>query len=144
MAHQLRSRLAPPPADGEPRETMRWVRRMEIVSAVFAFVVAAIVSAPAGLRWALVALGLLALSPWGGANTILRKADKNPDVLIADPERRRERGRRVLWIMSAFEIVVLVAIGLVMGGASLALVMGVIGVFCALAGAWLFRRWARV
>ncbi|HET6505159.1 MAG TPA: hypothetical protein VFG42_00090 [Baekduia sp.] len=69
------------------------------------------------------------------------------DVLVDEPEpdrRRRARGWRTLWAMSASEVAVLVLAGLVVGGGSVALMMGIIGVLCALMGAWLFHSWARV
>jgi hypothetical protein len=142
MAHRL-SGLAPPPADGDPRATMHWVRRMEIVSAVGCFVAAVAFGDPAWLRWVLVALGLVSLSPWPGAAAILHKADNDPGVLISDPERRRERGRRALWITSLLEVALLFVVGLVVGGLSVAIVLGASGVVCSLGGAWLYRRWLR-
>lgn len=132
-----------PPADGDPRATMRWVRTMEIVSAVFCFVAAIAIGDPAWARWVLVAMGVVSLSPWPGAAAILRKADKNPNVLISDPERRRERGQRALAIMSVLLVVTMFLVGLVVGGWSVALVMAILGGFGALGGVSLFRRWTR-
>jgi hypothetical protein len=137
MAHRRLSGLIPPPADGDPRATMRWVRTMEIVSAFACFAAALAFGDPAWLRWALIALGLVGLSPWPGAAAILRKADNNPGVLISDPERRRARGWRAIKIMSVLLVAVVFLIGLVAGGWGAALVMGILGA----RGAWLYRRW---
>jgi hypothetical protein len=63
------------------------------------------------VNWILVGCALLSFSPWPGAAAILRRAEKNPGVLITDPDRRRERGRhgmRLIVLMNA-------AIGAVVG-----------------------------
>jgi hypothetical protein len=52
-----RSHLAPPPAGGDPRDVIRWVRRMEIVVGVCLIAAAALLDV-AWARWVLVgALG---------------------------------------------------------------------------------------
>lgn len=143
MARLRPSALAPPPADGDPRETMRWVRRMEVVGAVFCFVAAIVVDDPAWARWVLIAFGVLGLSPWPGAAAILRRADRNPDVLVSDPERRRARARRAMRFTAAGEVALTFLVGLVVGGLSVAIVMGVLGGVGALLGVWLTGRWLR-
>jgi hypothetical protein len=127
----------------DPRDALRWVRTMEVVSAAGCFVAAVAFGDPAWLRWVLVALGLVSLSPWPGAAAILRKADKNPGVLISDPERRRARARRTLKIMSVLLVAVMSLVGLVAGGWGAALVMGILGALGALGGVWLYRSWER-
>ena len=37
----------------------------------------------------------MGLSLWPGARAVLRRAEREPEILVTDPSRRRVRGRRV-------------------------------------------------
>jgi hypothetical protein len=143
MARLRLSALAPPPAGGDPRDTLRWVRRMELVGAVFCFAAAVMIGDPAWARWVLVALGVLGLSPWPGAAALLRKANNNAPVLVSDPEHRKARARRAMRITAAGEVALVFLVGLVVGGLSVAIVTGLLGLAGALLGVWLTGRWLR-
>jgi hypothetical protein len=137
MALRL-SRLAPPPAAGDPRDTLRYVRAVEIFIAVVSFVFA--IELTGWPRWALVATGLLSLSPWPGARSILRRADRDPDVLVSDADRRRARGRRVVLVLVPLYALGGAGFGYVIGGWSAALLVGVLIGGGAVAGGWLTMR----
>ena len=76
-------------------QTLRWVRHMEIASAIAALALGIALWSQGWWHWVLIGVGILGLSPWPGAATILRKAERRPEILVSDPERRRTRGRRV-------------------------------------------------
>jgi hypothetical protein len=80
--------LMPPPPNTGPRETLLWVRRMEVVGGIGCFALAAAFWTSTWWNWCLLAAGVISLSPWPGARAILRRADRHPDVLITDPQRR--------------------------------------------------------
>ncbi len=125
----LRARLTPPQG-GDPREALQWLRRMEIVMGIFGLIAAALTWSGEWWSWLIVGGSLLSLSPWPGIGAILRKAEKRPEILISDPERRRERGQRFLrWFVPAY-VVVFTLIGyllLGLGGAIFFFVLGVAG-----------------
>jgi hypothetical protein len=52
-------------------------------------------------RWVVIGCGVLALLPWLGPAAILRRAERNPDVLIWDPARRADRAGRVAIVTTA-------------------------------------------
>jgi 4-hydroxybenzoate polyprenyltransferase len=140
MAQRLMSGLVPPNSASEPREILRWVRRVEIVTGLAA-VVAGIALWNAGwFHWLLIGVGLLGLSPWPGAQAILRRADRKPGVLVTDPERRRTRGRRAAQIQVPLYAIAGLVIGYLVGGLGVALFMGVVMGFSAALGAWLVMR----
>ena len=140
---RLGSALAPPPPGGDPRDIIRYVRRVEVVTGIGCIVAAAVWNDLDWLRWVLVATGVFSLSPWPGAAAILRRAERDPGVLVADPERRRARGRRVVLILAPLETVIGFAVGYVLGGWTVAVIMGPLIGVGAFAGAWLYLRWAR-
>jgi hypothetical protein len=101
---------------GDPRETLRWVRRMEIGGGVLGLAGAVVSWSGEWWSWLIVGGSLLSLSPWPGAAAILRRAEKRPEILIADPERRRERGRRLLRYLMPLNALVFTAVGYVVLG----------------------------
>ena len=127
----------------DPRETLRWVRRMEVVAGIAGLLFAVLLWDEPPARWLLIAMALLSLSPWPGAQAILRKADKNPNVLQTDRDRGVERGRRAARIMVAFVVGLCFVMGLVAGGLGAAVVTALAGAFSGALGAWMFERWAR-
>jgi hypothetical protein len=136
------ARLVPPPASGDPRDVIRWVRRMEIVAGVCLIAAAALLDV-AWARWALVACGLLSLSPWPGAARILRRAESRPGVLISDPERRQARGRRAVLSLVPLQIVIAFGVGYLIDGWPAAIFVGAVASVGALGGVWFYKRWAK-
>jgi hypothetical protein len=116
---------------------------MEIVSAVFAFIVAALVWDVAWARWLLIAMGLLSLSPWPGAARILRRAERDPGVLVSDPERRRARGRRAVLIIVPVQVAIAFAVGYLIDGWPAAIYVGALAAIASFGGVWFYKRWAR-
>lgn len=127
----------------DPRLVLRRVRMAEIAGAIACFAGAALVGDPAWMRWVLVALGLIALSPWPGPAALLRKADDRPEVLVRDPDLRRARARRAMWITATAELALLFVVGLVVGGLSVAIVLVIVGALCVPPGVWLAGRMMR-
>jgi hypothetical protein len=104
------SRLAPPPASGDPRDTIRWVRRMEIAA---------------------------------GVARILRRAERRPELLIGDPDRRKARGWRAVLILVPLQTVIAFVVGYLIDGWPAALFVGGIAGISALGGVWFYARWVR-
>jgi len=115
---------------------MQWVRRWEVLSGLGSIAVALAFWDSSWWQWGLLAVGLLAVSPWGGAATILRKAERDPSVLIADPERRRARARRFAFIAGPAYAVVGAVVGYVIDGWGLAIFVAACSGLAAAAGAW--------
>lgn len=137
--NRFRSRLAFPQG-GDARETLQWVRRVEIGMGVAGLIAAATTWSGQWWSWLLFAVSLLSLSPWPGVGGILRKAETRPEILIEDPERRRERGRRFLRYFVPFYVVTFTVVGYLLfgiGGAVVFLVMGALG---AGLGAWMLAK----
>ncbi len=94
-----------PGPGADPRETLEIVRRWEIISGVGCIALGLIFWNEGWWHWALIGIGVFTVLPWGGAQGVLRKAERDPDVLIWDPERRRARARRIatfqtpIWIL---------------------------------------------
>jgi hypothetical protein len=133
--------LRPPAPDADPRESLLWVRRMEIASGVICLIVAG-VWADGWWRWLLVGLGLLGLSPWLGARSILRRAERKPGVLVTDPDRRRVRARRTVLILVPVYVLVGGVVGYLVDGWPAAGTMGgLMGVGAALGAWWVVRRY---
>jgi hypothetical protein len=91
----------------------------------------------------LIAVGVLGLLPWPGARAILRRAERDPDVLVTDPDRRRARGRRAMMILVPAETLFVFAVGYLVDGWPAAIFMGPLGAAGALLGAWFYTRWAK-
>lgn len=71
---------------------------------------------------------------------ILRKADRKPNVLISDPERRRARARRAVVIQVPAYLAIGLVVGYIIDGWSAAIPMGLLMTAGAVLGAWLFLR----
>lgn len=136
----VRTWLMPPTPGAEPAETLRWVRRIEIVTGLL-LIGLGVAFYDGWWRWGLIAFGVLSLAPWPGAAAILRKADRKPDILISDPQRRRARGRQMLKIMVLVTFAFGVAYGYVIDGWTVAIITGVLAALCAgVGGRWALRR----
>jgi hypothetical protein len=94
-------------------------------------------------RCVLVALGLLSLSPWPGAARILRRAERRPELLIGDPDRRKARGWRAVLILVPLQTVIPFVVGYLIDGWPAALFVGGIAGISALGGVWFYARWVR-
>src|SRR4051794_14768991 len=112
----LRSWLAPP-RSGDPRQTLRWIRRMQIVMGVGGLIAAALTWTGEWSSWLILGGSLLSLSPWSGARAILRKADKRPEILVTDRAQRRRRARRTVRLLVPTYLVIFTIVGYVSGGA---------------------------
>jgi hypothetical protein len=136
------ARLRPPSPDADPREALRLTRRLEIVCGLLLIVSGATLVDEAFTRWAVIGCGLLSLSPWPGPAVILRRADKNPDILNWDPERRaEERAGRIAIVTTAIQALISGVVGYLIGGLGLAIFMAIVlGAIGALVSAWLGRR----
>jgi hypothetical protein len=133
--------LLPPPPHAEPREVLYWVRRVELAGGVACLALAGAFWTGAWWNWALVVAGASGLSPWPGASAILRKADRRPHVLIADPHRRAARERRAILDVAPLYAGILFVVGLVASGLGAAIFMGVLGgIGAILSVLWLRRR----
>jgi cytochrome c biogenesis protein CcdA len=132
--------LLPPPIGAEPEASLRWVRRMEIATGIVAIAFGFALWNEGWWHWLLIGVGVSGLSPWPGAATILRKAETHPEVLVADPERRRERARRTALLTVPVYLVVGVVIGYLLDGARGALLIGSITTASGALAAWLLIR----
>jgi hypothetical protein len=140
MAQRLMSGWAPPTSASDPREILRWVRRMEIVTGLAAIVAGIALWSAGWFHWVLVGVGLLGLSPWPGPQAILRRAERKPGVLVTDPERRRTRGRRAAQILVPVYATIGFVAGYLVDGLGAAIFMCVAMGLSATLGAWLFVR----
>lgn len=131
---------APAPGD-DPKTTLQWVRRMEIAGGVAAVLLAVLFWGEGWWPWVLIAAGLLGLSPWPGAQAILRKAERKPGVLVTDPERRRARARRTALILAPLQAVIGGVVGYLLDGWPAAITMAaLLGAGGALGAWWVLRR----
>jgi hypothetical protein len=135
----LREWLVPPDPDEDPRETLRRVRRAETAAGIALIVLGVALWSEGWLHWVLIGLGLVSLSPLSGAAAILRKAERNPDVLVADPARRRARARTVTLAQIPFQAVLGAIVGYAVEGWGLAIFMAVLTGGMAAAYAWWYR-----
>jgi hypothetical protein len=140
MAQRLMSGWVAPTSASDPREILRWVRRMEIVTGLAAIVAGIALWNAGWFHWLLIGVGLLGLSPWPGVQVILRRADRKPAVLVTDPERRRTRARRAAQILVPLYAISGFVAGYVLDGLGAAIFMGVAMGLSAGLGAWLFIR----
>jgi hypothetical protein len=140
MARRLFSAVLPPTSSADPRAALRWVRHLEIVTGLLV-IAAGVLSDTGWWRWLLIGVGLFSLSPWPGAAAILRRAQRRPEVLITDPERRRARARRVLLVLVPAYVVIGAGVGYLIDGWLAALATGLlIGVSAGLGGWLVIRR----
>src|ERR1700733_564818 len=110
------SRLGPPGSKADPRETLRWVRRVELVSGLVSVASGLALWGAGWWHWVLVAFGLVGLSPWPGVKTIIGRAPHDPGVLVSDPDRRRARARLAGAIVVPGYLLVGLVAGYVAGG----------------------------
>ena len=113
---------------------------MEIVTGVGAIGLGLVFWNDGWWHWLLVGVGLLGLMPWFGAAAILRRAERDPSVLQTDPARGRERGRRALFVMLLFTLLVGGVIGYASGGWGGAAFVGALSGGSGLLGAWWYLR----
>jgi hypothetical protein len=92
------------------------VRRTEIAGGVLGLAAAVVSWSGEWWSWLIVGGSLVSLSPWPGAAAILRRAEKRPEILIADPERRRERSRRLMRYVLPLNALVFTAVGYLVFG----------------------------
>jgi hypothetical protein len=138
------ARLGPPPAGGDPIAVLRWVRRAEIVAGIASLAIAIVVWDTAWLRWSLLGLALLSLSPWPGAAAIIRRSERSgrPPTTL-DPERRRARARRAAVATMAYVLIVAFTIATVVDGPGAGVVVAIIALVCSLPGVLLTIHWTR-
>ena len=130
----------PPSADTDPRETLAWVRRWELVGGIGAIALGLALWGEGWWHWLLIGVGLLSLSPWPGPAAILRRAERKPTILVADPDRRRARARRVTAIQVPALVVIGALVGYLVDGWDAAVTMGALmGVGAALGAWWVLR-----
>jgi hypothetical protein len=132
----VRSLIRPPTADTDPRETLAWVRRWEIASGIGAIVLGLALWNEGWWHWLLIGVGLLSLSPWLGAAAILRRAERKPEILVADPDRRRARARRLAPIQVPVLVLVGALVGYLVDGWAAAATMGALMGAGAALGVW--------
>ena len=137
----IRAALTPPPPGSTPRQTFEWLRRMEIALGIAAIVAGLTIWDIGWWHWLLVAIGVLGVLPWGGIATILRKADRDPSVLIADPAWRQANAKRRLAIWAPLQTAAFFGVGYLLDGWGAAIFMGAIsGISFVIATRWLLRR----
>ena len=124
-------RLRAPGPDADPRETLAWVRRFELITGVANLGLAIFFWDHETVRWVLLGVGLLGLSPWPGAAAVLRKAERNPEILVTDPERRRLRARRIALVQVPLYVVAGGLVGYAIDGWSFAIVLALVMGACA-------------
>lgn len=140
MTLWLPSLVRPPAPETDPGESLRWVRRWEVVSGIGAIALGLALWNVGWWHWLLIGVGLFSLAPWPGTQAILRRAERKPGVLVTDPDRRRARARRVVAIQSPILVAAAALAGYVLGGWGAAITIGaLIGAGTAL-GAWLMLR----
>jgi hypothetical protein len=109
---------------------------MEIVTAAVAIAFGVALWNEGWWHWLLIGVGLFGLLPWWGAAAILRRAERDPDVLESDPVRGRKRARRTLPFMVLFSLLTGAAVGYVSDGWGGAAAVGAIAGASAGLGAW--------
>lgn len=138
---RLRTWFAPP-RHGDAGETLRWVRRIEIGMGVLGLVAAARTWSGEWWSWLIVGASLVSLSPWPGPAAILRKAKSRPEILITDPERRKERGRRFLRYFVPVYVLVFAGIGYILLGPGGAIFFFAVAAVGGGLGTWMFSKMA--
>lgn len=129
-----------PGPDTPPGETLRWVRRWELITGLACVVLGLALWGYGWWHWALLGVGVIGVSPWPGSAAILRRAEHDPTVLVTDPDRRRARARRAtLFTVPAYALPGAVA-GYVVGGWAVAVIAAVGMGLSAVVGAQLYLR----
>jgi hypothetical protein len=132
--------LRPPAPEADPRESLRWVRKFEVVGGAGVLLLAVILRDQGALPWVLVVVSLLSFSPWPGAGAILRKAERRPEILASDPARRRARGLRTIQILVPAYAVGGFGVGFLAGGLTIALIVAAAMGAAAVLGGWWYLR----
>lgn len=138
---RVRDLLSPPGRDTNPRDALAWVRRIELLSGGAVLLLGIALWAGGWWDWVLIGLGLLSLSPWPGARSILRRAQTRPEILNHDRDRGRVRARRFVVVWVPVSVLLASAIGYAYGqwlGAALNFVL--VGLGAGLGAWWVFRR----
>lgn len=134
-----RSLMLPEP-EADPKEILRSVRRLEVVSGIAALLLALIPWNEGWWRWVLLGVGVFALSPWPGPAAILRRAERKPEILVTDPDRRRVRGRRIAMALVPLYSLTGAVVGYLVDGWPAAIFMGTLMGAGAALGAWSYVR----
>ena len=113
---------------------------MEMASGVAALMLGFAFWGDSWWPWLLIAAGVLGLSPWPGAAAILRKAQRSPDILLSDPERRRRRARRTVPFLLSIQVLGAAVVGYLVDGWPAAIFMAALIGFGGALGAWWFIR----
>src|SRR4051794_26710543 len=121
-----------------------WIRRGEIAGGVFAIIVGLYLWNAGWWHWIPIALGIYGLLPFGGATSLLRKAERDPSAFVSDPGQRRERARRFAFLMPAVFTAAGVLFGWMVGGWGAAVFIGALMGLSGALGAWWSVRRERV
>src|SRR4051794_10008444 len=132
--------LLTPPSGASPRETLEWARRFEIVSGLGAIVMGIVLWDEGWWHWVLIAVGVVSLVPWVGVSAVLRKADRDPTLLdrTVDPDLRRQRVRRSVFIMIPTLVLSNLLIGYLLEGWGAGIFMAILAAI----GGGLGARWS--
>jgi hypothetical protein len=136
---RLRAWFAPP-RNGDARETLRWVRRIEIGMGVIGLVAAGTTWSGEWWSWLIFGGSLVSLSPWPGAAAILRQAETRPEILNTDPVRRKERGRRFLRYFLPIYVLTFAGTGYLLLGVGGAIFFFAVAAIGGGLGAWTFSK----
>jgi Flp pilus assembly protein TadB len=128
----------------DPIAVLRWVRRGELASAVLAVLAAVALWDTEWLRWTLLALALVGLSPWPGAAAIIRRHERTgrPPTTLS-PEQRAARARRGGLAVIAYILIGSFVLATVLDGPGAGLAVAVIALICLLPSFYLLRRMTR-
>ena len=132
-----------PPSRSNPGETLRWVRRISLLSGVFALVIAgqfALQGESGVLIAVLVASGLLSASTWVTLMPAIHRADEHGPLSAEELPLARRRERRASVFTAALLCIAFPVIGYVLegiGGAAFFFVAGALSVGL---GIWMLRR----
>jgi hypothetical protein len=130
--------------DDHPIATLHWVRRAEVAAGILAFPIAVAFRDTPWLRWTMLALGLLSLSPWPGAAAIIRRHERTgqPTTTLS-PEQRRTRARRAGWWTMAYILIGSFVLATVLDGPGAGLAVALIALVCLLPSVLLIRHMTR-
>src|SRR3954469_3608692 len=133
---RLAMAVIPPPAAEGPLARMRWVRRMEICSALMSIIGALALWSMGAWHWVLLGAGVLGLSPWPGPGAIVRRAQTRPEILNYDVERGRRRSRAVLQVLVPLQSIAFGVVGYLTLGVGGAIFMLLMGLAAGALGVW--------
>jgi hypothetical protein len=129
-----------PTVDTDPREALRWVRHVEILTGVLSIAVGIEMWSDGWWHWILIAGGVVGISPWPGVRQTLRRAERDPGILTADREVRLRRRRRVLPWLAVAQILLGGGFAYLIGGLGAAITTAVLGSIGVAVAAWLMVR----